>query len=167
MIAIRSPSSSASSMECVGQLATNEVCLLTWCGAEEFLAWINGILLPWSSGVGSLAGEVGHDGKSRHSVARLCVAECGIDLQQFNITPGLLPKSLHTLNLSRNKISTIEGLRELTRMRVLDLSYNRISRIGQSSGLELNKDAVKPQRAREMLTDSVAKAALGNSSRTI
>ncbi|XP_050908448.1 uncharacterized protein LOC127122084 [Lathyrus oleraceus] len=80
---------------------------------------------------GSLAGEVGHDGKSRHSVARLCVAECGIDLQQFNITPGLLPKSLHTLNLSRNKISTIEGLRELTRMRVLDLSYNRISRIGQ------------------------------------
>ncbi|CAL5187423.1 unnamed protein product [Lathyrus oleraceus] len=30
----------------------------------------------------------------------------------------------------------------------------------------LNKDAVKPQRAREMLTDSVAKTALGNSSRT-
>ncbi|KAI5447393.1 hypothetical protein KIW84_015017 [Lathyrus oleraceus] len=48
-----------------------------------------------------------------------------------HITPGFLPKSLHTLNLSRNKISTIEGLRELTRLRVLDLSYNRISRIGQ------------------------------------
>ncbi|KAF5461890.1 hypothetical protein F2P56_017951 [Juglans regia] len=46
------------------------------------------------------------------------------------ITPGSLPKGLHTLNLSRNKISTIEGLRELTRLRVLDLSYNRISRIG-------------------------------------
>ena len=40
-----------------------------------------------------------------------------------HITPGFLPKSLHTLNLSRNKISTIEGLRELTRLRVLDLSF--------------------------------------------
>lgn len=48
-----------------------------------------------------------------------------------HIAPGSLPKGLHTLNLSRNKISTIEGLRELTRLRVLDLSYNRISRIGQ------------------------------------
>lgn len=47
------------------------------------------------------------------------------------ITPGSLPKGLHTLNLSRNKINTIEGLRDLTRLRVLDLSYNRISRIGQ------------------------------------
>ncbi|KAI5384086.1 hypothetical protein KIW84_071197 [Lathyrus oleraceus] len=164
----------------------------------------------------------------------------------FHITPGFLPKSLHTLNLSRNKISTIEGLRELTRLHVLDLSYNRISRIGQGlsnctpvkelylagnkisdvEGLHrllkltvldlsfnkitttkalgqlvanynslqalnllgnpiqsnigdeqlrkavcgllpklvyLNKDVVKPQRAREMLTDSVAKAVLGNS----
>lgn len=34
------------------------------------------------------------------------------------------------LNLSKNNISTIEGLRELTRLRVLDLSYNRIFRIG-------------------------------------
>ncbi|KAK4274115.1 hypothetical protein QN277_017395 [Acacia crassicarpa] len=164
-----------------------------------------------------------------------------------HITPGLLPKGLHTLNLSRNKISTIEGLRELTRLRVLDLSYNRISRIGQGlsnctlikelylagnkisdfEGLHrllkltvldmsfnkitttkslgqlvanfnslqalnllgnpiqsniseeqlrkavcgllpklvyLNKQSIKPQRAREILTDSVAKAALGNSS---
>ncbi|XP_011074191.1 uncharacterized protein LOC105158963 [Sesamum indicum] len=48
-----------------------------------------------------------------------------------HITPGSLPKGLHVLNLSRNKISTIEGLRELTRLRVLDLSYNRICRIGQ------------------------------------
>ncbi|KAE9609046.1 putative leucine-rich repeat domain, L domain-containing protein [Lupinus albus] len=48
-----------------------------------------------------------------------------------NITPRFLPKGIHTLNLSRNKISTIEGLKELTRLRVLDLSYNRISRIGQ------------------------------------
>ncbi|CAK9137440.1 unnamed protein product [Ilex paraguariensis] len=48
-----------------------------------------------------------------------------------HITPGSLPKGLHTLNLSRNKISAIEGLRELTRLRVVDLSYNRISRIGQ------------------------------------
>ncbi|KAL3830413.1 hypothetical protein ACJIZ3_019215 [Penstemon smallii] len=48
-----------------------------------------------------------------------------------HISPGSLPKGLHVLDLSRNKISTIEGLRELTRLRVLDLSYNRITRIGQ------------------------------------
>ncbi|KAF8406025.1 hypothetical protein HHK36_008105 [Tetracentron sinense] len=47
-----------------------------------------------------------------------------------HIAPGSLPKGLHTLNLSRNKIVAIEGLRELTRLRVLDLSYNRISRMG-------------------------------------
>ena len=46
------------------------------------------------------------------------------------ITAGALPRGLHMLNLSRNNISTIEGLRELTRLRVLDLSYNRIFRIG-------------------------------------
>jgi hypothetical protein len=34
------------------------------------------------------------------------------------------------LSLSKNNISTIEGLKELTRLRLLDLSYNRISRIG-------------------------------------
>ncbi|XP_073153772.1 uncharacterized protein [Henckelia pumila] len=48
-----------------------------------------------------------------------------------HINPGSLPKGLHVLNLSRNKINTIEGLRELTRLRVIDLSYNRITRIGQ------------------------------------
>ncbi|XP_010472033.1 PREDICTED: uncharacterized protein LOC104751720 [Camelina sativa] len=47
------------------------------------------------------------------------------------ITPASLPKGLHALNLSKNKISVIEGLRDLSRLRVLDLSYNRISRIGQ------------------------------------
>ncbi|CAL9132069.1 unnamed protein product [Musa textilis] len=45
------------------------------------------------------------------------------------ISPGSLPKSLHMLGLSRNKITTIEGLRELTKLRVLNLSYTRISRI--------------------------------------
>ncbi|KAK4746106.1 hypothetical protein SAY87_012418 [Trapa incisa] len=49
------------------------------------------------------------------------------------ITPGSLPKGLHVLNLSRNKISIIEGLRELTRLRNLDLSYNRIARIGHGN----------------------------------
>ncbi|KAL3624713.1 hypothetical protein CASFOL_031381 [Castilleja foliolosa] len=39
-------------------------------------------------------------------------------------------RGLHILNLSKNSISTIEGLRDLTRLRVLDLSYNRILRIG-------------------------------------
>ncbi|CAJ1971765.1 unnamed protein product [Sphenostylis stenocarpa] len=48
-----------------------------------------------------------------------------------HISPGFLPKGIQTLNLSRNKISTLDGLRELTKLRVLDLSYNRISRIGQ------------------------------------
>ncbi|KAM0836139.1 hypothetical protein ACQ4PT_062508 [Festuca glaucescens] len=163
-----------------------------------------------------------------------------------HIAPGSLPKGLHTLDLSRNNIGTIEGLRELTRLRVLSLSYNRISRIGHGlssctairelylagnkisdveglhrllklavldvsfnrittakglgqlvanynslralnilgnpvqanvgedtlrkavSGLlprleYLNKQAVKPLRAREAAKDSVAKAALGNS----
>ncbi|XP_072990177.1 uncharacterized protein [Typha latifolia] len=47
-----------------------------------------------------------------------------------HISTGSLPKSLHTLDLSRNKIATIEGLKELTRLRILNLSYNRISRIG-------------------------------------
>lgn len=37
---------------------------------------------------------------------------------------------MHSLDLSRNKIANIEGLRELTKLRVLNLSYNRISRIG-------------------------------------
>ncbi|KAJ4950449.1 hypothetical protein NE237_027281 [Protea cynaroides] len=48
-----------------------------------------------------------------------------------HITSGSLPKGLHSLNLSRNKIHAIDGLRDLTRLRVLDLSYNRISKIGQ------------------------------------
>lgn len=46
------------------------------------------------------------------------------------ITPGSLPKGLHMLNLSKNNIVTIEGLRDLTRLRILDLSCNRIIRIG-------------------------------------
>ncbi|XP_074563378.1 uncharacterized protein LOC141820002 [Curcuma longa] len=164
-----------------------------------------------------------------------------------HISPGSLPKSLHMLDLSRNKIATIEGLGELTRLRVLNLSYNRISRIGHGlsnctvikelylagnkiSGVEglhrllkltvldlsfnkittakalgqlvanyhslvalnllgnpiqsnigddqirkavcgllphlayLNKQPIKPLRAREAATDSVARAALGNNS---
>ncbi|XP_027940863.1 uncharacterized protein LOC114194693 isoform X2 [Vigna unguiculata] len=48
-----------------------------------------------------------------------------------HISPGFLPKGIQTLNLSRNKINTLDGLRELTKLRVIDLSYNRISRIGQ------------------------------------
>ncbi|MQL97782.1 hypothetical protein Taro_030484 [Colocasia esculenta] len=48
----------------------------------------------------------------------------------IRITSGALPRGLHTLNLSRNNILVIEGLRELTRLRVLDISYNRICKIG-------------------------------------
>ncbi|WJX62901.1 hypothetical protein P8452_47847 [Trifolium repens] len=47
------------------------------------------------------------------------------------ISPGCLPRSVQTLNLSRNKISTVDGLKELTRLRVLDLSYNCITKFGQ------------------------------------
>jgi len=162
-----------------------------------------------------------------------------------HISPGSLPKGLHSLDLSRNKIANVEGLRELTKLRVLNLSYNRISRIGHGlsnctamrelylagnkisdvEGLHrllklavldlgfnrlttakalgqlvanyhsllalnlvgnpvqtnvgddalrkavtgllphlayLNKQPVKPQRARELATDSVARAALGS-----
>ncbi|KAH6834138.1 hypothetical protein C2S53_017995 [Perilla frutescens var. hirtella] len=50
------------------------------------------------------------------------------------IAAGALPRGLHILNLSKNNISTIEGLRDLTRLRVLDLSYNRILRIGHGLG---------------------------------
>ncbi|KAJ6835041.1 uncharacterized protein M6B38_123720 [Iris pallida] len=46
------------------------------------------------------------------------------------ITAGALPRGLHMLNLSKNNIAVIEGLRDLTRLCVLDLSYNRIIRIG-------------------------------------
>lgn len=46
------------------------------------------------------------------------------------VTAGSLPKGLHMLSLSKNNISIIEGLRDLTRLRLLDISYNRISRIG-------------------------------------
>lgn len=54
-------------------------------------------------------------------------------LVAVKITSGALPRGLHTLNLSKNSIATIEGLRELTRLRVLDLSYNRILRIGHGT----------------------------------
>jgi len=47
-----------------------------------------------------------------------------------HIMPGSLPRSLHSLDLSHNRITAIEGLRDLTRLRVLNMSHNRISRIG-------------------------------------
>ncbi|KAM3315861.1 hypothetical protein ACQJBY_034165 [Aegilops geniculata] len=50
-----------------------------------------------------------------------------------HISAGSLPRGLHSLDLSRNSIATIEGLRELTRLRVLSLSYNRIARIGHGN----------------------------------
>ncbi|XP_075503323.1 uncharacterized protein LOC142540810 isoform X2 [Primulina tabacum] len=46
------------------------------------------------------------------------------------LASGALPRGLQFLNLSKNSISAIEGLRDLTRLRVLDLSYNRLLRIG-------------------------------------
>ncbi|XP_074280131.1 uncharacterized protein LOC141605320 [Silene latifolia] len=46
------------------------------------------------------------------------------------ITSGSLPRGLHVLDLSKNRINSIDGLRELTRLRIVDLSYNKISRLG-------------------------------------
>lgn len=57
----------------------------------------------------------------------------------MRIAAGALPRGLHILNLSKNNISTIEGLRDLTRLRVLDLSYNRILRIGHGMTSSLYK----------------------------
>eukprot|EP00850_Spirogloea_muscicola_P012577 SM000082S22819 [mRNA] locus=s82:169969:172213:- [translate_table: standard] len=47
---------------------------------------------------------------------------------------GVLPKSLHTLDLSYNSISVIEGLRDLTHLRCIVLTGNCITRIGHSLG---------------------------------
>ena len=49
---------------------------------------------------------------------------------------------MHSLDLSRNKIGSVEGLRELTKLRVLNLSYNRISRIGHGEFLILQVTAL-------------------------
>lgn len=65
--------------------------------------------------------------KSSHELERLFIS---LTCFSVRITAGALPRGLHVLNLSKNSISSIEGLRELTRLRVLDLSYNRIFRIG-------------------------------------
>uniref|UniRef100_A0A453GI81 Leucine-rich repeat-containing N-terminal plant-type domain-containing protein n=1 Tax=Aegilops tauschii subsp. strangulata TaxID=200361 RepID=A0A453GI81_AEGTS len=45
----------------------------------------------------------------------------------INIPPGSLPRVLHSLDMSRNKITNVEGLRELMKLRVLNLSHNWIS----------------------------------------
>ncbi|KAI3789738.1 hypothetical protein L2E82_02541 [Cichorium intybus] len=60
-----------------------------------------------------------------------CGITITITINEILITPGSLPKGLRILDISRNKICAIEGLRELTWLRILDMSYNRISRIGQ------------------------------------
>jgi len=84
--------------------------------------------------------------------------------------------------LSFNKITTAKALRQLVAnynsVQALNLLGNPIQSNISDEQLRkavcdllpklvyLNKQSIKPQRAREMLTDSVAKAALGNSSRT-
>jgi len=84
--------------------------------------------------------------------------------------------------LSFNKITTTKALRQLVAnynsVQALNLLGNPIQSNISDEQLRkavcdllpklvyLNKQSIKPQRAREMLTDSVAKAALGNSSRT-
>lgn len=89
---------------------------------------------------------------------------------------------LTVLDLSFNKITTTKALGQLVAnynsLQALNLLGNPIQvNIGDEQlhkavcGLlpklvYLNKETIKPRRTREMLTDSVAKAALGNSSRT-
>uniref|UniRef100_A0A0E0G283 Uncharacterized protein n=1 Tax=Oryza nivara TaxID=4536 RepID=A0A0E0G283_ORYNI len=108
--------------------------------------------------------------------------------------------AIRELYLAGNKISDVEGLHRLLKLAVVDLSFNKITTtkaLGQlvanysslralnlvgnpvqtnigddalrkaASGLlsrleYLNKQPVRPQRAREAAKDSVAKAALGN-----
>jgi Leucine-rich repeat (LRR) protein len=89
---------------------------------------------------------------------------------------------LTVLDLSFNKITTTKALGQLVAnynsLQALNLIGNPIQSNISDEQLRkavcgllpklvyLNKESIKPQRAREMLTDSVAKAALGNSSRT-
>jgi hypothetical protein len=56
------------------------------------------------------------------------------------VIAGALPKGLHMLILSKNNISIIERLRELTRLRLLDINYNRISRIGHGMCFSFSYD---------------------------
>lgn len=73
---------------------------------------------------------------SLYSLSMLVLINLSFPLTfSVRINAGALPRGLHILNLSKNNISTIEGLRELTRLRVLDLSYNRIIRIGHGMSL--------------------------------
>lgn len=69
----------------------------------------------------------------------MCILRCANTIfytSTVRILPGCLPRSLHTLDLSKNKIVVIEGLRELTRLRVLNLSHNRILRIGHGEWIQ-------------------------------
>eukprot|EP00850_Spirogloea_muscicola_P024355 SM000684S20504 [mRNA] locus=s684:13:2278:- [translate_table: standard] len=50
------------------------------------------------------------------------------------VSGGTLPKGLHNLDLSGNKLAAVDFLRELTRLRVLKLSNNRIGRLGHALG---------------------------------
>lgn len=88
---------------------------------------------------------------------------------------------LTVLDLSFNKISTTKALGQLVAnynsLQALNLLGNPIQSNISDDQLRkvvcgllpklvyLNKQSIKPQRGREILTDSVAKAALGNSSR--
>ncbi|CAI5487338.1 unnamed protein product [Closterium sp. Naga37s-1] len=47
-----------------------------------------------------------------------------------SVATGVLPRSLHILDLSHNRLAAVEGLRELSRLKVLNLSNNRLARIG-------------------------------------
>lgn len=87
---------------------------------------------------------------------------------------------LTVLDLSFNKITTVKALGQLVAnyntLQALNLLGNSIQSHISDDQLRkavcdllpklvyLNKQPIKPQRAREVLTDSVAKAALGNSS---
>ncbi|CAI7822343.1 unnamed protein product [Closterium sp. NIES-54] len=62
-----------------------------------------------------------------------------LDLSRNNISEwasvatGVLPRSLHILDLSHNRLAAVEGLRELSRLKVLNLSNNRLARIGHGA----------------------------------
>ncbi|MCD9645397.1 hypothetical protein HAX54_034275 [Datura stramonium] len=76
------------------------------------------------------------------------------------IIQGSLPKSLHVINLSRNHIHTIEGLKEFTHLQ--SISDDQLRKIVCSLFQKLvflNKQPINPQKGREQ---AIAEAVLGN-----
>ncbi|CAN8320023.1 unnamed protein product [Cochlearia groenlandica] len=76
----------------------------------------------------------------------------GMEAAKMRITAGALPRGLHSLNLSKNGITTVEGLLEITRLRglhhhlkltVLDLRFNKFLTTKSLGLLAANYNSLK------------------------